>query len=612
MDIKGFYQKHASSLIFFGLAFLIPLFLFTLAIGNDQKTSQPPSQKAAPPSWQTYEELVSAGKLQPAGKILEVIVAFDQHQSPQLQIKAFNKKNGYVPMSLPEEANKAQLLNANGQVIAEKSFAIPRETHAETTELNEEGTLHGKTEVLERVSFALTLSWQDNAAAVRLLDEDGNQITIANISDVHVEDNKPEFQSIEGDALLNQKKVRQGLLVDSALAQAADGKIDVVFVSNNFTDMNRFIAEAKAIPQGFLRFEPFKTRASQFRFHILENTDNVGCFIDTRTVPVCDHSLVNQRVNTAGVPHDYIVVLYNAVGGGTGGSIAVIGDSDLRNIEEGTPPWNVKEWIGGLMAHEFGGHAMGKLMDEYPTIQADGALDNKIHMVGGVGDGNCYAGVPPAAEWNKLNPPVPLTAYGTRGCTFRNWRPSSVNSNMSAHQICFNPVSQGVLNRRMDLLAGAFPGGHPPVERCAKLEPYPPSTVTPLPNEVIKCQGQCPKLPPPGQPAPTSAPSVPTSIAPTTLSIVPTYQCLGGIPCNPTATPPAPTIGSPTESPNPTTAPPCTNETQNTVQHDKKKSKSSGGFLEQFFLLLIKLIELLFGKSGTIPNPPLPTPTPCP
>ena len=116
-------------------------------------------------------------------------------------------------------------------------------------------------------------------------------------------------------------------------------------------------------------------------------------------------------------------------------------------------------------------------------------------------------------------------------------------------------------------------------------------------------------------------------ISPSTpQGVTPTIYCVGGVgapPCAPITSPTAPTGGSvtpgnstppvggtnPTTNPNPTIEP-CTSDSSASIQSNKgkKKKKSNGGFLEEFFKFLMKIIEWFLGGGGTFP-PGNPQPT---
>lgn len=121
---------------------------------------------------------------------------------------------------------------------------------------------------------------------------------------------------------------------------------------------------------------------------------------------------------------------------------------------------------------------------------------------------------------------------------------------------------------------------------------------------------------------------VPTGTEPT--AIVPTYQCLGGVPCVPSATPTTP-IGPtggvstmPLTGTAPTTNPtlnPCVVDGEASIQHKKKHKKhkkhrhNKKGFLSKFIEWILKFIEELMRRLGIAnPSPEEPSPdlTPTP
>jgi hypothetical protein len=274
-----------------------------------------------------------------------------------------------------------------------------------------------------------------------------------------VVNNTPEFQTIRGDELLNPsaQQLNLNLLLQPAHAQGANKVLNIVIIGDGYTDLNAFHEDANRASQTFIQYEPYKTRASQIAFHTVDNTDSLGC----ASIDNCK-TAVMQKINSAGVPYDQVAVLLNYEA--SNGS-----ESDGQNF---ALVGNMNKNMPHRFTHEVGGHGIGKLLDEYVVSQDDGNIDNEIHQLGNgsgppPGDGNCYAGTPPVAEWNNT-----VNSGGYRkGCFYPNWHASSEGSIMGSSQgppypHYFNAVSQCIINRRLDELVGPFQGGAVPPENC--------------------------------------------------------------------------------------------------------------------------------------------------
>jgi hypothetical protein len=274
-----------------------------------------------------------------------------------------------------------------------------------------------------------------------------------------VVNNTLEFQTIKGDELLNSStpQLNLNLLSQPAPAQATNKVLDIVIIGDGYTDLNTFYEDANLASQTFIQYEPYKTRASQIAFHTVDNFDSLGC----SSIANCK-TAVMQKINSTGVPYDQVAVLLNYEA--SNGS-----ESDGQNF---ALVGNVSKNMPHRFTHEVGGHGIGKLLDEYVEFQNDGTIDNKIHQLGNgsgppPGDGNCYAGPPPVAEWNNT---VNSGDY-RKGCFYPNWYASSEESIMGSSQgppypHYFNTVSQCIINRRLDEVVGLFQGGAVPPENC--------------------------------------------------------------------------------------------------------------------------------------------------
>lgn len=580
--MPDFFKKHRKVIIFLWLIFLFILF-FVFVLPQKQQNSRI-TTNTTPKGWQDYDTRVKNGKIRPARKILEVNITYDQTANPELAIGQITQKNGYEAKALTQnDSHKLQVINAQGNVLSEQPFSPPLEERIET--FNDDSTIDGQTTTLTKTTFTQTVLWQKEATAVQIVTTSGQFIATKSLSDMQIINNKPTFDSLDGDSLFTPRPTQEEqtfwFQAPKVNAQTNNNKLDIVFVSAKYTDFKEFETEINRISTGLLKYEPLKSRASQITFHAVKNTTPIGCSVDTEKVLSCDPTLVKKRVSQAAVPNDLIVVLYNDDNNtlrGTGGSIVSLHRSDRAP---------------NSIAHEFG-HAIGRLLDEYVSKSGPSDIDNKVRFFAKTGltryppgDGNCYAGNPPAAEWEALQPPVPTESY-KKGCNYENWyasTPESVMNTTDENVSCFNAVSQGVINRRIDQLVGPNPGGPVPIVPCN----------------------------------PITDPSATVSASPSPSRILPTYTCLSSAPCNPTATPtlgPSPSV-MPTE--------PCgtsgllqpENNTETYPDQGMRKGihRGDNGFLRDFFQLMVIMLDLLLKASGSntgIPCQPAATPLTSP
>lgn len=397
-------------------------------------------------NWKSYETQVKDHDIQPAGKILEVSLSFDSLKSPKVTITGLAQKNGYASNgALKNDAYTVQLLNSSDSLIYQQLFNIPNQVYYDN--INPDKTLSGGKTVLPQVSFALTLPWHENATQIRIIDDAGQEILRSTLQNIQIINNQPHFNSIRGDELLDDKSNKLNMnLFQSAAAQTTGGQLNIALIGNGYTDVNAFHTDANNFSQKFLTFEPYKTRASQIKFNVVDSTTNLQCSYSGR-LATCNDQLVTQTVNNAGAQHDGIGVINNSstYGGSGGGDIAV-----QYNGSDGAV----------MFVHEYGGHSFGMLLDEYVYAgeSSSGTIDNQIHGIGMKGDGNCYAGSPPVAGWANLV----QTADYKNGCdNTTNWTSPAKDSLMNSLTApSFDLVSQCVINRQLDKKAGAFAGSN--------------------------------------------------------------------------------------------------------------------------------------------------------
>ena len=397
-------------------------------------------EKPSDRRWSTPDELIQDGQLVPPAPILEVNFQYDVDKAPSLRVKKLTVKQGYAPQYEPLETGYVlSLHDASGQSLFSLTFQIPNQVSDPPPQAGE--AADGAPVVFRAMEFSLTVPMPPEAVELQVTDPQGLVIVKESLVDVPVKKNQPNFRSLpHGKPSSNlAPRSRLAWLADwfTETAEAATNSstaLDITFVGDNYTsaDLAMFYQDVDRVIAHMLTYEPYTSRSSQIVFHSVENTTvDLGC-VHSPTMDrliTCNNTTVTSVVNNAGAPYDKIIVLVNDPNyGGSGGAVAVAYNGS---------------YSPQVAVHEFG-HTFGGLLDEYNLYVSNGTLDNKTHA-------NCFAGAPPAADWNGL---VALTDY-SGGCNYPNWyRPSPCSLMLSLSCTYFNAVSQQQLNAKLDLFAG--------------------------------------------------------------------------------------------------------------------------------------------------------------
>jgi hypothetical protein len=440
-----------SFFLFFGILITVIVLLGIKVTIDQVGKSQELRKKAQTPhgSLSSYQDQVEEGSLKPADKIYEVQLSYDSSQKPEVKILNVLQKNGYVPTTHEIGEYTISLVDQNQLSLYQKPFTIPNEIH-DPPPLPGQSAENNHV-ILSKLDFIEVLPYLPEATRI-VIRKDTIVIGSFALENIVSVNNTPTFKTLTNPNRGSYTPPAETTL--DARTQAVDGFLDIAIISAWYTDMSSFRAHVDTIVNHMYGYEPFNRRTAQIRVHIVENTADLGCEYDTVTTRllVCDPFTVRQKINNAGVPNDTIYVLvHSATYGGSGGSIAVGYDGSYE---------------GPMFLHESLGHAFGLLTDEY-SYGGNAVLDNKVHgLYGSVGDGNCYAGTPPAAAWQGISG----VSYFI-SCRHDNWYRSSPSSIMlTLSDTYFNDVSIGVLNRRMDAFAGPF---NPTTTPAVTLTPTP-------------------------------------------------------------------------------------------------------------------------------------------
>ena len=401
-----------------------------------------------PRHWEAVDELMQRGEIEAPAPILEVHLLYDASVTPYLHITRVHLKRGYAPQYDPLETGYVLSLHGeNGDTLSALTFQIPNRVFnppPATWDRADSGPT-----VLQAVNFAVTVPMTKGAVTLRLTDPQGLLIAEQSLRELRMKSGQPDFRSFRHrpaapEASPSSEAPRRALprlaawwawLTETAEAATnSSTTLDIAIVGDQYTaaDLTQFQQDVDRVVSHFMTYEPYASRAGQIVFQRVENsTVSLGCVHDVTTgrLITCNNSTVTSVVNDAGVPYDKIIVLVkDATYGGSGGSIAV-------SYNGSSAPQ--------VVVHEFG-HTLGGLLDEYNLYSTNGSIDNRTYA-------NCFAGAPPAVDWNGL---VAASDYAA-GCKYPNWyRPSPCSIMLTLSCQYFNAVSQRQLNTRIDVYAG--------------------------------------------------------------------------------------------------------------------------------------------------------------
>lgn len=440
------------------LLFFIPIVLFTVKTTRQlQAAIIIPTPTPASHDWQTYETLRKDNQIKQPQKILEVWIEYHAKSSQTFLIKKLSKVNGYIQTQANNDLPFMIQLMGKNNVLLEQHFAVPNIVTGHTA-IEPDGTFHAGIYPLENEEFMVTMLWNDNATDLKITTRDGNEITHTNVSKAQEINNKPDFFALRATQFLKSDTDETSgtdnhfsFLIPSAYAAENKKTLNIAFIGDKYIDNNKFRKDIVQIGEKLVSYEPFKTRARQIMFYIINNEKNLGCYYNTQigNSIICNDAVIKNELNMKSVPYDYIVTLLNNT---QFGSTSIKGAASLY-INNG-------EWMDNAFVHELG-HVFGGLLDETLTegLPSPAQQDNQIYNLNyegriAQGDGNCFAGTPPAAKWNNIADKISYE----KNCTYPDWYASSENSIMrNLASISFNTVSQNVLQRRFSEKVGLVP-----------------------------------------------------------------------------------------------------------------------------------------------------------
>lgn len=466
-------------LVVFAVVFLFLMFWFFLRPNAEPKSS---TQAV----WQPGSELIRQGEIETPKKILEITINYDKSASQSAKISSVRLLNGFVPKYPQADGGyKLFVLDRNDKIVSKLDFSIPNQpviwelptgkkapTANATRQANQPQT---------KLTFTLNMEYPDsNAQTLQINDPENQKIETFSIIDLKETNNKTSFYTFAP-----KKLTRNGSdPLFGVLAASSVSRLSIVFISDKYSNMEKFRDDINRATEEILSFEPFKTRSSQVLFSRVENSGDLDCnnpYPEIETFIICDDSLVVKGVNNAAAPFDKIVVLHD------------------ENRSAATAPL---EGISGVVStgpsfadatvHELG-HLIGGLLDEYESPVSVPGPANDIMK-------NCYTGTPTEALDSGYWEGIPFSDYAPV-CTKSSWYSSSADSIMRTLEApYFNTVSERILNEKLDFFAG-------PLTSLPSAEPSPTLTSNPSSSASFAPAASVQASP---KPSPTELPPCPS------------------------------------------------------------------------------------------------------
>lgn len=355
-------------------------------------------------------------------EILEVSLSVDKNSPKQIEITNARRLNGYLPKTKAKSTNYKLELYKDNTKLSSYSFELPEEVHGIIPKDGTDTTINSHSH-LELIDFDTRVStkWKPGTNLIKIIAPSGRLIDSYTIGSLPLQEQKLNFETY------TQTN-------DNEVYNPTD-KLDIAFIGEDFGLSQQALFQSNVIEftEYLSTIEPFHSRFDQFAFHMVENTTDLSCVYGGRLI-TCNQSKAYEIVNNAGVPYDKIVIIVN--NSEYGGS-ATSGNTCCAITYNGTSGKQI-------FVHELA-HLIGNLTDEY-NLYDNLNYTNQVYR-------SCYAGIPPAAEWNGL---VGKEDY-TQGCFASNWYRASRFSMMYALSYeYFNAPSQLMLNNQIDFFAGTF------------------------------------------------------------------------------------------------------------------------------------------------------------
>lgn len=214
-----------------------------------------------------------------------------------------------------------------------------------------------------------------------------------------------------------------------------DGYLDLLLLSNGYTDFTEFSNNADAIAATFYATEPYKSLAAKIRVKKMNNTADLGCHYNQWKVYLCDPVKVAAVAGQTSYNHVLVVSKLlptgPTIGGWTEWGVYAVVNARVG----GTDPWADARRIS---VHELG-HLIGWLSDEY-EIQGGGLKwDHKYYL-----GPNCDPS-PGCPKWNTVSGTSCIAS-----CSFTDVYRSSYDSLMKGLDTgVYNTVSANAIRKEI-------------------------------------------------------------------------------------------------------------------------------------------------------------------
>ena len=418
---------HKLLLVLGSILILVSIILYTKSAEAESKKNTTKQSAKSERVWKKFTK--ETRKDSRLGTIIEVTYSYDADAEAKLSVLSAVTMKGYVSKKFNEESKgkaqfTAQFLNAKGKVVYEMPVKIDREVKNTLKQNQTDKESEGL--VLDVFDFTVNYPGNDSVTQINLTNSSGVVVSSQAIA-TEAQAGKvvsgiapaPVYSVISGSEFLNPAAT-------GTATQSSSTTLNVVYIGDDYTDMTLFRADVDRMAAQLLALEPFKSRASQIMLFVVENTTDLKC-VNTDRVIVCDNAAIVQILNSAGIPYDAILAVYNnsTYGGATNNEVAAAYNGPSGPI---------------VMTHEMG-HIIGKLADEY-VYTTPGPL-----LV------NCSSTATIPASWAAVVAPRDYV----KPCNSANWYRSSPNSIMDDLTYpYFNVMSQRGLNTMLDTLAAPY------------------------------------------------------------------------------------------------------------------------------------------------------------
>lgn len=156
-----------------------------------------------------------------------------------------------------------------------------------------------------------------------------------------------------------------GVSENGRIAQSACGPLQVVFISDGYTDFQKFHQDVSRLKQAFLSTDPYSKNPLMFDFKMLDNTQSLGCMqslgcIQNTAIPKLGRQAFPQASKFIVIAD---ITYSNPSQGAALGIINGIGGNVMAFPRSAYVQG--KELVDEIAVHEFLGHGVGFLYDRY-------------------------------------------------------------------------------------------------------------------------------------------------------------------------------------------------------------------------------------------------------